>query len=665
MCIALPLLTLVGVTNYGKINQKQQEYIESLNNKTNYSMDILTEKFFNIRNTVNSIFTSVWYKHYINNSGIYDSEFDILKRMEICDDLKFKIISMDFVSDILIITPKLDSVICKNGWFSTKDYDDFYGYINISTVIDSKYPIIKSNDDNYYTIVYYDTDYRIDRSVICILIDKMLFAKHFQQIHNYITLYINIEVDELPLYQYGNIVESDEYSFSAKSSIYPYLNMDVTYYDYNKVFFDESIYILKMQLVIVTLSAMLLAILLTIINTRPLKTLLQHFPRNKYRSTIDMYKYINDYVNNLSDLNSQLKCENDSLTESVTKYFAQKESMYSMLTDHKFDFNNEYILRHIPWINDNLPFIMILFDSKHPAYDTKSLYNYILSNEYYTHFISFELLDSEFCMIFWFDNISYAEKQRNRICLKLTETFDTEFFIECSDIINKPNKMPENFKLMKYEISVQKLLDFELPITLQVDFVTKIKNSAYEDCFQIIQKSKGKFKPEAFLLLLFSIAREYNIDVKDTLALCKKHLSNQDHRILWKIIMSFTSEIVTKISMDKSNNSADANKLICGYIDANYSNPNMSIKHLSSIFKLDGTLISKMFKKETGMTFTEYLLDLRINYAIKLLRDTDMSIAKISETVGYEHYLSFKRAFIRIKKMTPKEYREHMVTNRL
>mgnify|MGYP000995705335 CR=1 FL=1 len=92
---------------------------------------------------------------------------------------------------------------------------------------------------------------------------------------------------------------------------------------------------------------------------------------------------------------------------------------------------------------------------------------------------------------------------------------------------------------------------------------------------------------------------------------------------------------------------------------------NMSIKHLSSIFKLDGTLISKMFKKETGMTFTEYLLDLRINYAIKLLRDTDMSIAKISETVGYEHYLSFKRAFIRIKKMTPKEYREHMVTNRL
>ena len=104
----MPLLTLVGVTNHGKINQIQQEYIESLKNKTNYSMDILTERFSTIRNTVNSIFTSVWYKHYINNSGIYDSEFGILKRMEICDDLKFKIISFS-----ILFTPfKFDFFIC-------------------------------------------------------------------------------------------------------------------------------------------------------------------------------------------------------------------------------------------------------------------------------------------------------------------------------------------------------------------------------------------------------------------------------------------------------------------------------------------------------------------------------------------------------------------------
>jgi len=98
--------------------------------------------------------------------------------------------------------------------------------------------------------------------------------------------------------------------------------------------------------------------------------------------------------------------------------------------------------------------------------------------------------------------------------------------------------------------------------------------------------------------------------------------------------------------------------LIREFIDLNYNNPDMSIKLLSSAFKLDGTLISKIFKEEMGMTFTEYLLKQRMKLALQLLSNSEMSLTSISEAVGYTHYLSFKRAFTRFKGVTPKEYRE-------
>ena len=66
-----------------------------------------------IVNIANSIFYLRWYGHFRNKLGIYNDEYDTLKRMEISEDLRIKTISMDFVSDILVITPALDSVISK------------------------------------------------------------------------------------------------------------------------------------------------------------------------------------------------------------------------------------------------------------------------------------------------------------------------------------------------------------------------------------------------------------------------------------------------------------------------------------------------------------------------------------------------------------------------
>lgn len=88
----------------------------------------------------------------------------------------------------------------------------------------------------------------------------------------------------------------------------------------------------------------------------------------------------------------------------------------------------------------------------------------------------------------------------------------------------------------------------------------------------------------------------------------------------------------------------------------------MSIALLADQFSIHRSTISRMIKNHTGLTFSEYLLDLRMKQASSLLQSTDQSLASVSASIGYENYSSFKRAFMRYQGVTPAEYRSARLT---
>lgn len=65
----------------------------------------------------------------------------------------------------------------------------------------------------------------------------------------------------------------------------------------------------------------------------------------------------------------------------------------------------------------------------------------------------------------------------------------------------------------------------------------------------------------------------------------------------------------------------------------------------------------RKFKKYTGMTPLQYLLQIRLSYATKLLETTNFQINEISGLVGYDNALYFSRLFHKHTGMSPKEYR--------
>lgn len=79
------------------------------------------------------------------------------------------------------------------------------------------------------------------------------------------------------------------------------------------------------------------------------------------------------------------------------------------------------------------------------------------------------------------------------------------------------------------------------------------------------------------------------------------------------------------------------------YLESRYGSHNVTVQSLADELGLNRSYLHRLFKNATGSSPQEYLLDLRIRKACELLRQTELSIAIISLSVGYEDTLYFSR----------------------
>jgi len=69
-----------------------------------------------------------------------------------------------------------------------------------------------------------------------------------------------------------------------------------------------------------------------------------------------------------------------------------------------------------------------------------------------------------------------------------------------------------------------------------------------------------------------------------------------------------------------------------------------------------GTL-SRLFKRHCGRGFTQCLIEYRVAIACRLLQETDLRVTEISERCGFLNLSNFNRQFLKIKKRSPRAYR--------
>lgn len=97
------------------------------------------------------------------------------------------------------------------------------------------------------------------------------------------------------------------------------------------------------------------------------------------------------------------------------------------------------------------------------------------------------------------------------------------------------------------------------------------------------------------------------------------------------------------------------------YIEENYSIP-IYISELAEITHLHPSYLSDLFKKKTGVNFTEYLIRFRLNKAIELMKSSHLKLHEIAFMVGYPDYALFNKVFRRHVGMSPRAYRKSNIS---
>ena len=93
---------------------------------------------------------------------------------------------------------------------------------------------------------------------------------------------------------------------------------------------------------------------------------------------------------------------------------------------------------------------------------------------------------------------------------------------------------------------------------------------------------------------------------------------------------------------------------IIQYIESHVYEP-ITLDLISKKFQLSKEYVSYLFKKETGKNISSYIIESKMNHAIQMMSDSNMSLNEICENLGFNNYSYFSRCFKKSFNYSPKK----------
>ena len=90
---------------------------------------------------------------------------------------------------------------------------------------------------------------------------------------------------------------------------------------------------------------------------------------------------------------------------------------------------------------------------------------------------------------------------------------------------------------------------------------------------------------------------------------------------------------------------------------SNLSSP-ISLQQAANVANLDRKYFSRFFRMKVGLPFGQWLLLLRVQRAMNIIRMTDESLTRVAYRVGFRNPRTFERAFLRLVDCTPRHFKK-------
>ena len=195
-------------------------------------------------------------------------------------------------------------------------------------------------------------------------------------------------------------------------------------------------------------------------------------------------------------------------------------------------------------------------------------------------------------------------------------------------------------------------------ITVQFDFSmsdeTLFGRNPYASITRMMQEAKkGLSFPLQAIMKVYGMLDTLS-SVKDGFYAVQQFLS-----ILYELSRCENARTLASSSYAKVTVEDDSRRIlkVKNFISKNYMDE-LRLPELASLAGMSSSAFSRFFKLHTGRNISEYIIDLRLGYAARMLVDTAKSISEIGFDCGFNNLSNFNRIFKKKKGCSPSEFRE-------
>lgn len=127
----------------------------------------------------------------------------------------------------------------------------------------------------------------------------------------------------------------------------------------------------------------------------------------------------------------------------------------------------------------------------------------------------------------------------------------------------------------------------------------------------------------------------------------------------WKVKKMYIKYIYMPIEMTKFKEKIpETQSKILEYIGSHYHEPNLRLSDIANEIGISEEMTSELLKNHSNLTFRQYLNQVRLEEAKRLLKVSSLQISEIAFKVGYNNIQHFNRVFKEYTDLQPKNYRE-------
>lgn len=213
---------------------------------------------------------------------------------------------------------------------------------------------------------------------------------------------------------------------------------------------------------------------------------------------------------------------------------------------------------------------------------------------------------------------------------------------------NTEKKYEKSKKILSTSLSL--FIASEKFLTRLSDFVDieKIKSLFQKAQRGMVITGKSKLK---LISLLKKAAKEHSIEQIITLLKIVRLLSITDE---------YTFLITSNYVNTFQNRENERMNNVYEFLIKNFKKE-ISLSEVASVAAMNPNAFCRFFKSRTQKSLTQFINEIRIGHACKLLTNRDASIGHIAYDCGFNNISNFNRSFKIVKKRNPREYRKQII----